>query len=374
MLFMKFQVIAADTSKLLIANEMQVPGVVLMFPITRVSDSSLASWQHFMELIERSKLHAIVVIDKSPQFQATDFFLDQSEKLKCLGYIVQREGSEGIFDSQKIVYLETNLWITQVHDDDGWAGVISLPASPTRNTVFVPTIVDEQMVYKVSDSIKIPAHTLFSLVPGEAWNSFTAYIEAQGGHIAPSGDSTLNFITSSYCDHERLEGYTYKYSARHWQGRRQVRKELRKLSDRDGWGTFSGVTAAVLTAQIDRICFSLFLRSRELVPFQNQDSDFLIEQVASSKKSKLLKLIPLCLIPKLSEEKIILIKGSLKITWLNKILSPILRFWLQINLSKTNDLRSLNQLMKSIRLFDLSNSLNKRIDYWTSAITIEILN
>jgi hypothetical protein len=371
---MKFQVITNDVSKLSIANESQVPGVVLIFPITRVSDNSLATWQKFIELIERSRLHAIVVIDKSPQFQATDFFLEQSGKLKCLGYIVQREVSEGIFDSQKIIYLESNLWITQVHDDDDWAGFISLPESPTQNTVFVPSIVDEQKLYKVNDSINIPAHTLFSLVPGEVWNSFTAYIEAQGGHIAPSGDSTLNFITSSYCNHERLEGYTYKYSARHWQGRRQVRKELQKLSSRDGWGTLSGVTAAVLTAQIDQICFSIFLEDRESNLFENRDGNFFIEQIASSKKSKLLKLIPLCLIPKISKKKVILVNSLLEITWLNKILSLILLFWLQLNLAKINDLRSLNQLMKSIRLFDLSNSLNNRIDYWTSTITIKILN
>ena len=182
---MNLELVTHEVSKLWIVNKSQKPGVVLIFPITRVPVRGMeTAWQNFIELIEKSVLHAVVVIDKTPLYTATVFFLEQDLHIKCPGYIVQRDVSEGMFDSQKIIELDSNLWIVQVHDDDNWDGVIALPSLAGQDTVYTPTIYEGSHRYELAESVRIPAHILFSLVPQRLWNSFTGYIAAQGGHIA----------------------------------------------------------------------------------------------------------------------------------------------------------------------------------------------
>jgi hypothetical protein len=371
---MKFQVIKDDVTKLLIHNKYRVPGVVLIFPITRAPSPRNESWPNFVRLIQESKLYSIVIFDKTQSHAATSFFLKQDLDLDCYCYIVQRDPLEGIFDSQKVISLDPNLWIIQVHDDDGWLGRISLPDQVFNKTIYVPTIRSGNKEYDVSESISVPAHTLFSLIPANLWNSFTDYIDAQGGHIAPSADSSLSLIAKLQYKHERLAGFTYIYSDRHWDNRLRIRSELRKLSRMDGWGELSGSTSAVLTAHVDQICFSLFVANEETVSFNRDNLNTLVKQIASSKKSKLFRLIPTILEVNMTNRLIGFIKATKDISLLSKLISLILLSWLGLKVSKVHDLRTLNELLKQIRRLNLSDLLNMRLDYWIIAITKSINN
>jgi hypothetical protein len=371
---MKFQVFKDDVTKLLIHNKHRVPGVVLIFPITRPPSPRNESWQNFVRLIQESKVHSIVIIDKT-QFQtATSFFLEQDLDLDCYSYIVQRDPSEGIFDSQKVISLDPNLWIIQVHDDDSWLGGISLPDQVSEKMIYVPTIRSGNKEYVVSESIGVPAHTLFSLIPTNLWNGFIEYIHAQGGHIAPSADSSLSLIGKLHYEHERLEGFKYTYSDRHWDNRRRIKSELTKLTKMDGWGELSGTTSAVLTAQVDQICFTLFVANREAESINRLNINALIKQISSSKKSKLFRFIPPLLEVNMTERVVEFVKATKDISLLHNLISQILLSWLGLKVSRVHDLSTLNELLKQIRTLNLSDLLNKRLDYWVIAITKALNN
>lgn len=366
---MKFEVITDKVSNLTIQNKFEIPGVVLIFPITRSSGATNECWKNFVRLIENSKLHAIVIIDKTDLHTATEFFVNEDLDLDCYCYILQREQSEGIFDSQRIIKLDPNLWIVQLHDDDNWIGKLSLPANVSKETIYIPAIESNDYEYSLAESIRIPAHTLFSLTPDSLWNSFTDYIAAQGGHIAPSADSSLNLIARRRYSHERLTGFKYSYSARHWDNKKRIGIELKKLSTNDGWGPLSGSTAAVLVSQMDRICFSVFHANREEEPFDQANMHLQIEEIASSNKSKILRFIPKFVdfnafwVPHNS------IGTTYKYTWCSYINSLVGRFWLALQVSRVHDLGTVKELLKRIRSLDISDSLNLRLEYWGSTLS-----
>jgi hypothetical protein len=201
------------------------------------------------------------------------------------------------------------------------------------------------------------------------WNSFTDYIAAQGGHIAPSADSSLNLIARRRYSHERLTGFRYSYSARHWDNKKRIGIELKKLSTNDGWGPLSGSTAAVLVSQMDRICFSVFHANREGEPFDQANMHLQIEEIASSNKSKILGFIPkfvnfnaFC-VPRNS------IGTTYKHAWCSYINSLVGRFWLALQVSRVHDLGAVKELLKRIRSLDISDSLNLRLEYWGSTLS-----
>lgn len=365
---MRFEVITSKISNLTIQNKFEIPGIVLIFPITRSSGATNECWKNFVHLIENSELHAVVIIDKTDLHIATEFFVNEGLDLDCDCYILQREPSEGIFDSQRILKLDPNLWIVQLHDDDNWSGKLSLPAKVSKETIYVPEIQSDNYEYSLAESIRVPAHSLFSLTPDSLWNSFTDYIDAQGGHIAPSADSSLNLIARRKYNYKRLTGFKYSYSARHWDNKKRIGIELRKLSTNDGWGPLSGSTAAVLVSHLDRICFSIFHANRDGEPHNQANMQAQIEEIASSNKSKILQFIPEFV--DFNAFKILRNnRGNMhKGAWSSCIYSAVGRIWLALEVSKIHNLDRLNELLKRIQSMDISESLNLRLEYWTATL------
>lgn len=366
---MKFEVITSKVSNLTIQNRFEIPGIVLIFPITRSSGATNECWKNFLRLIENSELHAVVIIDKTDLHTATEFFVNEGLDFDCDCYILQRDPSEGIFDSQRIIRLDPNLWIVQVHDDDNWIGKLTLPANVSKETIYVPAIQSDNYEYSLAESIRVPAHSLFSLTPDSLWNSFTDYIAAQGGHIAPSADSSLNLIARRKYNHERLTGFKYSYSARHWDNKKRIGIELKKLSTNDGWGPLSGSTAAVLVSQMDRICFDIFNAKREGEPHNQANMQSQIEEIASSNKSKILRLIPEFIDFNAFKTSHNPIGTKHEYAWSSWIDSTVGRFWLALQVSRVDNLGALNELLKRIQLLDISESLNLRLEYWTATLS-----
>ena len=60
---MNFQLIRRDVPKLVIDNKFAIPGVVLIFPITRASGLANGSWHKFMELIDNQTQTYLKEID-----------------------------------------------------------------------------------------------------------------------------------------------------------------------------------------------------------------------------------------------------------------------------------------------------------------------
>ena len=119
-----------------LANPTGKPEIVLIFPITRNVENSSEKWRTVLEFIENSEINTLLVIDKTEQSSATDYFMNHFEiKNKCL-FILPRSIKDTLFDTVGEIVLDKNMWIIQLHDDDHWSGKINLPDSPTPETVY----------------------------------------------------------------------------------------------------------------------------------------------------------------------------------------------------------------------------------------------
>lgn len=257
---------ASTDSKIRVSNSSGDQGIVILLPITRTSSDSKANWVKISEIIESSEVTALVVIDKTPNNEATLFFSESFSFESVDLYIFKRPASEPIYDSQAYVKIDDSLWILQLHDDDAWSGCLALPGHSSGFQLFSTNFYfeGESRTESIGWENSPPARINFTLIPGTIWNRFTEYIEAQGGHVAGSVDSALNLVSRLICEHRTMHSFHYVYDNRHWGNRRRASKNLSKLALQDGWSEFASPAIQILNRNIDYLAALLFFQ--DLIP------------------------------------------------------------------------------------------------------------
>lgn len=238
-------------------NSLQInrQGIVLLFPVTRIGEHAINKWNQLVLLCNKSKITSLVVIDKTANREALNFFSNQEFIGNFDIWILIRPASEAIYDSQKYIKLNEKSWIIQLHDDDEWDGSLELK-NVTNDQVafqfpfFVGTKVEHRSNYLFDN---LPSRINFTLIPSFVWNRFTNFIEAQSGHIAGSADATLNMVVRDICVISNLDDFCYFYNIRHWKDDKLSRIHLTELSKSDGWGTFSSPEIAVINRTLDNL-------------------------------------------------------------------------------------------------------------------------
>jgi hypothetical protein len=251
----------ARPGSIFVANETRSPGLVLLCPVTRSGAEAVLCWERIITTIASSKVHALVVIDKTKTGEASEYFSGKIDSIKAQLFLIRRDPTEQIFDSQKFVRLDDWLWIVQLHDDDRWEGNLGLPAGDVeRDDLFLGEFVVNaggRLTRPPEDQMP-PAHVVFSLIPSRLWNRVCDFIYAQGGHIAGSVDYTIAMIASLSCRRRHVENFTYIYSDHHWGSRTEAADHLRKLTAVDGWGEFAGSDIAILNRTLDNLSALIF--------------------------------------------------------------------------------------------------------------------
>jgi hypothetical protein len=249
-----------------VRNYSEKPSVVILLPITRTSYKSQANWSKILEILEKSEVSAIVILDKTPNAEASTYFCDffQFEFIDL--YLVRRPPSEPIYDSQGAISIGDGLWIIQLHDDDQWAGSLAIPEDAQENELFSINFYfgGEPDSNYIEWEKSPPARINFTLLPSKVWNHFTKFIGSQGGHVAGSVDSTLNVVSRLICNHRTLTTFDYYYDDRHWENRREASENLRKLALQDGWSKLASVEIQLLNRNIDNFVAIDFFES--LIP------------------------------------------------------------------------------------------------------------
>ena len=247
--------ISSDNEKVIIKNSRKIPSVVLLLPVTRKDTTILETLNEVLKTVQNSHIQALVVIDKTDGAVAHEFFMSKAMDLKVDLYILLRDKSEAIFESQKYIRLEALQWIIQLHDDDKWEGRIQIPDNAKGNQVFLNDffVEDQNKVQEPLDSNMPPARIVFSLIPTSVWNRFSDFIFAQGGKVAGSADSVLNLISQMSCDFHKLSDFKYIYSANNWGSNAKAARHLKSLAVQDHWGDLASVDIAVLNRNLDQI-------------------------------------------------------------------------------------------------------------------------
>ena len=244
-----------DPSEIVLSNLSQLPEIVLVFPVTDDNLESKIRWEKVIETIEYSGVTTLVLIDKTDSKSPSRFFRDNFEIHEKSLIILGRSKQDTLFDSLGEISLSENMWIIQLHDDDNWEGIITLPQTPKANTVYYFNYFVEVGPNKKIEMFDFanPNRIVFSLVPAQIWNKFSRYIRDQEYHVAGAFDYILNFMAQKHSEFEHIDHFSYYWRNRNWESRKKARAHLIGLTRNDGWNTWSTPEMALVNRTIDCI-------------------------------------------------------------------------------------------------------------------------
>ena len=221
----------------LLENTSKEPAIVLIFPITRDEESSLAKWESAISLVNDSKIDSFVVIDKTRKGTATKYFMENFNLEDKDLFILPRKIEESHYESLGAIEVGDNFWVMQLHDDDDWSGSVALPEVINPNAAYYSKFFIKNHLKKNSEEIDFltPGRINFILVPSHIWNQFALFIQNQNYHVAGSLDATLNQMVQLCCEFLPIPNFSYYYNNHNWESRKSSKNSLNKLAKYDGW-------------------------------------------------------------------------------------------------------------------------------------------
>lgn len=355
-----------------VRNTTAKKSLVVLLPVTRVGKKNIQNWENILQVIARSEIIALVVLDKTPSAEASDFFSNHENLPNFDIYLVRRTPGEAIYDSQSVVTIDRNLWILQLHDDDEWGGVLTLPKEPKELELFSPnfTLAGKHENKILGWEHSPPARINFTALPSAVWNRFTLFIRAQGGHAAGSVDSTLNLISRLICEYQVMETFDYKYNNRHWENQKQARGNLEKLAREDGWGKLSSEEIQLLNRRIDAL--SAFIFFHDLMPKNLEKVRLsLIHDFKLSIKKRLhlnIRILSYSFCRIMKVEKFVKTKNSDEIERKNFIRNRIEIDKLILSSTKVRTQQDIINLIKLIQASGNFSLLKDRFEFWTATL------
>jgi len=228
-------------------------------PITRSEGLSKSKWEAAVSFVENSEIESLIIIDKTNDSSATEYFMENFNLPNRNLYILSRSISESHYESLGSIQLDENIWVMQLHDDDEWEGYVTLPklidpAAAYYSRFYIKNQTKEFVEVK---DFSYPARINFVLIPAHIWNQFALIIQDQKFHVAGSMDSTLNLMVQLTCKLLPIPDFAYYYDNHNWAGRVASRRSLLKLTEKDGWGIWATIDIALLSRLLDNLsCLS----------------------------------------------------------------------------------------------------------------------
>lgn len=248
-----------ESSTIFLKNTTGNPEIVLVMPVTRSEGWSSSKWKAAIEFVESSEIKTLILIDKTRDATATEYFLNNFSLPTRNLYILPRSINESHYESLGSIKLDKNLWLMQLHDDDEWEGHIKLPEKIDPDAAYYSRffIKNKNKVFVEENDFSYPARINFVLTPAHIWNKFACIVEDQKFHVAGSMDSTLNLMVQLSCKFVPISSFSYFYDNHNWANRRASRVSLLKLTEKDGWSGWASIEIALLSRQLDNLsCLS----------------------------------------------------------------------------------------------------------------------
>lgn len=265
------------------------PEIVLIFPITRDVEKSSDKWMTVLAFFASSEISTLLVIDKTEQRSATDFFMNHFEIENKRLFVLPRSIKDTLFDTVGEIVLDKNMWIIQLHDDDYWSGEITLPDSVKASTVYFS---DFYLYSDTKGSIQIgdfsmPNRIVFSLVPAMLWNRFALLVQDQKYHVAGSFDFTLNKMAQLACKFDYQPGFKYYWKDDNWDTSKNAIAHLTRLAESDGWKEWSSPEIANFNRLIDSLTSLKYVKNLLNPAEIDKEIRHLIKELSPSYRKRL---------------------------------------------------------------------------------------
>lgn len=278
-----------DNEHLFIENLSREPKIVLIFPITREMKGYPERWQEVIEFVQRSNIETLLVVDKTAQGSATDFFMKSFNANGKRLIVLPRSIKDTLFDSVGEIELDQNMWIIQLHDDDSWNGSISLPPTVDAETVYSYDFYlhsRNKGLVQILD-FSMPNRIVFSLVPSKIWNRFSQLVRDENYHVAGSFDYTLNGMAQLSCRFRGLTGFSYNWKDDNWDSLKRSTVHLTHLAQKDGWAELSSPEIANFNRSIDSLVSLNYIRDMLSTTLIESETKKLINEFKPSIRRKL---------------------------------------------------------------------------------------
>ena len=352
-------------------NSTGKPEIVLIFPITRDIKKSPEKWRTVLDFIEESEINILLVIDKTEQRSATDYFMNHFEIKSKRLIVLPRSIKDTLFDTVGEIVLDTNMWIIQLHDDDHWSGKITLPDSPTPETVYFSEfyLYSETKSPVQIDNYSMPNRIVFSLVPSMIWNRFARLVQDQKYHVAGSFDFTLNTMAQLACEFHYQPGFKYYWKDDNWATSKNAISHLTRLAESDGWEGWASPEIANFNRLIDSLASLNYLKDLLNPAEIKKEIEQLIRRTRPSYKKRLKYGIYICTINTVEEFRKLSLKTSGAIEL--KPLRMQKRLSLYQFIVKTWHMESIGNVIALIAYIESLNGFEKlqvRFQLWKQAL------
>lgn len=243
-------------------NDSGAPTIVLIFPVTRDNQSSLAKWKSAIDFVNISKINSFIVIDKTAKGVATKYFMENFNLKEKDLYILPRSIEESHYESLGGIEVDNNSWVMQLHDDDKWTGSVALPEITNPKAYYFSKFFMTNRSGDFSEQFNFltPGRINFTLVPSHIWNQFSLFIQHQNFHVAGSLDSTLNQMVRLSCEPISIPDFSYYYDNHNWETRKSSNRSLKKLAINDGWESWASIDIALFSRLLDNLASLIYIQ------------------------------------------------------------------------------------------------------------------
>lgn len=201
------------------------------------------SWAKLWQTHCQSKSSTLLILDKTREGSATEFFSSAVERDISQGDVIllRRPYEEDPFQSVADVSIAPSLFVMQCHDDDDWTGFPVLPSNFQEYLSFeVPCRRDSPTAEANLDG---HLSRFFGAIRGDIWSRFIRHCGVNPRGTDPTVDQTLAFLLAAMGQSGRVAGYTYTYNNDNWATWADVEENNLRAMRRLGWQTADVVPA-----------------------------------------------------------------------------------------------------------------------------------
>ena len=249
--------VGLNRNEILLRNDSGQRRFVALLPLRDVTFVELNKYVELIELINRSFFQVVVMIIKFHDRILIDKLVSSfSSEIEL--HILFRPTDESIFDSQKLVQLDLNMWIMQIHEDDRVKFLSDeVPGLMDEYDVGCPKI---NHLYPNLEEVDQPNRHVFSLIPSLVWNRFTGFLNAQNCHVSYGSDIVLSEIVIDYGKIIPTPWIIYSYNNFKWSNSasKGTKRHASNLVTMDKWGVYSSRFLFSALSKIEILMYTLW--------------------------------------------------------------------------------------------------------------------
>ncbi len=239
--------VGLNRNEIFLRNDSGQRRFVALLPIRDITFIELNKYVELIELLNRSFFQVVVMIIKLQDRILIDQLVSSiSSEIEL--HVLFRPTDESIFDSQKLVQLDLDMWILQIHEDAGLMDEYDV-GSPKINHLY-PNL----------EEVDQPNRHVFSLIPSLIWNRFTSFLNAQNCHVSYGSDIVLSEIVVDYGKIIPTPWIIYSYNNFKWSNSasKGTQRHASNLVTMDKWGVYSSRFLFSALSKIEILMYTLW--------------------------------------------------------------------------------------------------------------------